>query len=337
MNEHWIVPEERAGIELDEFLCLQLSDVHKGYLRDQVRSGAVLVDGQRARPGQHLRRFQVVSVELDEASLPRRPLAPVNLPVVLYEDEALLVVDKPPGIAVEPERWEPDNPCFSAALLELARQRAQPNGELPFRPRLVHRIDKDTSGALLVAKNIESERALREAFDQRQIQKTYLALVEGELGLEDGETLEIEQAIAPDRRRTGRMRVVNKHGKASHTSVAVEERFRGYTLVRCHPHTGRTHQIRVHLAHEGFPLIVDPLYGRSDALLLSDIKRGYRPKRGQVERPLLARLSLHARSLSFPDLARGEGYHSVSSELPKDFERARKQLEKCRPPARWRA
>src|SRR5690606_39268941 len=146
---------------------------------------------------------------------PDAPEAPrVELPV-LYEDEEVLVVDKPPGLAVEPERWERGNACVAGALLELALGRSgidaavpdEPTAGLDFRPRLVHRIDKDTSGALLVAKALEAERRLREAFEERRIEKVYLALVEGEHPLEDGDTDVIDLPIAPDLRRSGKMRV----------------------------------------------------------------------------------------------------------------------------------
>lgn len=336
MHENLVVPEDRAGIELDEFLCLHYPDVHKGFLRDQIRQGVVLVDGRRAVPSKHLRRDQVVSIGFREVDTPQRPQAPARLPDVLHEDDAVLVIDKPPGVAVEPERWAPDAPCVSAGLLELARSRSDDKdheeGVVPFRPRLVHRLDKDTTGVLLVAKNIEAERALRAAFDEERVNKEYLALVEGELGPD--EVLEIDAPIGPDARKSGRMRVVSKGGKPSRTTVVLERAFQGFSLVRARPHTGRTHQIRVHLAHEGFPLLVDPFYGRREEILLSEIKRGYRPKKGQAERPILDRLALHAHRLTFPDIACGEGELTVESPLPKDLERITKQLEKCRPPRR---
>ena len=162
------------------------------------------------------------------------------------------------------------------------------------------------------------------------MEKDYLALSEGEW-FEDEPRL-IDQPIAPGPRRSGRM-VVRDKGRPSQTRVVPEERFRGYTLLRCSPLTGRTHQIRVHLSDAGFPLVVDPLYGRRDSLKLSDFKHGYKSKRGAVERPLLDRLSLHAWRITFPDLANpGAPPRTVEAPLPGDLERVLKQMRKVRRP-----
>ena len=342
MTEHIVVPRERHGIELDEFLCLLFPLLNKGFLRNHIRDGKVLLDGQKTLPSKHLRTDQVISIDLDEdhTKLPQRPVAPRVEIDVLYEDEESMVVDKPSGLPVEPERWERGNACLSGALLDLALRRNEvdpaspvdPAEGLDFRPRLVHRIDKGTSGAVLVAKTLEAERRLRDAFASGTVEKSYLALVEGEYPLSISDEEEIDLPIGPDRKKSGRMRVDRKDGKPSRTRVAVEERFRGFTLLRCQPLTGRTHQIRVHLAELGFPLVVDSTYGRRNALALSEIKRNYRPKRGGAESPLIERLTLHAEKLRFP---RADGSpQDVQAPLPKDFTRVLKQLAKVRPPGR---
>jgi 23S rRNA-/tRNA-specific pseudouridylate synthase len=127
---------------------------------------------------------------------------------------------------------------------------------------------------------------------------------------------------------------VREDGKPARTTLAVEQRFRGFTLLRCRPRTGRTHQLRVHLAAEGFPLVVDPIYGRRQKLLLSEIKSGYRPKPGRVERPLIDRLTLHAARISFPAPADEGRIVTVEAPLPEDFARTLKQLAKVRAPRR---
>jgi len=337
--EHLTVPEDRVGLELDEFLCLIYPFVNKGFLRTQVREGAVLVDGAPAKPSHHLRGSEVVSVCFSEADLPRKPVAPGEAVEILYEDASVLVANKPPGLAVEPERWHRDEGCLSGALLQDASERSDLEGDtmLRFRPRLVHRIDKDTSGALLVAKDLEAERTLRAAFDSGGIQKEYLALVEGESPLTDGKWDEINAAIGPDPRKLGRMLVDEQGGKPSCTRIKVEQRFEGYTLMRCQPVTGRTHQIRVHLSWAGFPMMVDPLYGRRGELLLSEIKRNYRPKRGISERPLMNRLTLHARSIAWIDPLDGKTPRRAEAPLPADFSRLLKQLSRVRPPREWRS
>ena len=332
-GETIIVPDERHGVELDEFLCLWYSGVPKGFLRGLIREGRVLVDGVGAKTSKRLRAGQVLMVEVDEDELPRRPVAPHFQLDIIHEDADLLVVNKPAGIAVEPERWAHDLPSLAGALLALAeeRQAADATGKTALRFRLAHRIDKDTSGCVLVAKDLDAERNLRMAFQERGVFKQYLALVEGEHPLEDDEEELIDAPIGPDPRKSGRM-VASGGGKSSRTRIKVAERFRGFTLLECFPETGRTHQIRVHLAQAGFPLAVDLLYGRRDVLNLSEIKSGYRSKPGRPERPLMPRLTLHAQVLGVPDPEGGEGERvRVEAPLPKDFSTTLKQLRKVRP------
>jgi 23S rRNA-/tRNA-specific pseudouridylate synthase len=188
---------------------------------------------------------------------------------------------------------------------------------------------------VLVAKDIAAERALREAFDAGTVHKTYLALVEGEYPLEDGETEIIDLPIGPDERKSGRMRIDRESGKEARTRVGVEQRFHGYSLLRCEPLTGRTHQIRVHLREVGFPLAVDPVYGRRKSLSLSEFKRDYRKKPGAPESPLIERLTLHARAIEFPEpvppAGRAPRAVRVEAPIPKDLARVIKQMGKFRP------
>jgi RluA family pseudouridine synthase len=334
VSEHLVVPAEQSGVELDEFLCRAYPLYSKRFLRRQVREGRVLVDGARVQPSQRLRRDEVISLDIDEdRAEPAPPPAPTARLEVLYEDPHMLVVDKPAELAVEPDRWDASRPSLIGALHELAGNLDDPATPGRFRPRLVHRLDKDTSGVVLVAKTVDAERALRRAFDEGHVRKLYLALVEGEHPLADGAEELIDLPLASDRRRGGLV-VVSEEGKASRTRVAVERRFRGYTLLRCEPLTGRTHQLRVHLAAQGFPLVVDPLYGRRRSFALSEFKRGYRPKPGRAEAPLIDRLTLHALRLEFDALPPGEGRVVVEAPLPRDLQRVLKQLSKVRA---WRA
>ncbi len=325
--EYIPVPPERAGLELDELLSLLFPEGSKGHWRREVRGGRVLLDGEAVLPSQRVRAEQVLILDLDEVIPATTPVAPPERVPVLYEDDDVLVVDKPAGLAVEPERWARDAASLAGAALEIARETDVEGMGLAYRPRLVHRIDKPTTGVVILAKHLEAERALRQDFEHGRVHKEYLALVEGEFT--PGEPRLIEHAIASDPRKGGRM-CAHPDGKPSQTLVRVETGYRGYTLVRCQLLTGRTHQIRVHLSTEGFPLAVDSLYGRCDALRLSDIKPRYRAKRGQVERPLIDRLTLHAERVRFerPD---GGGPVEVTAELPSDFQRVLKQLAKVRP------
>jgi len=288
-----VVPDERHGVELDEYLCLQYPGVPKSFLRRMIRQGRVLIDGTAAKTSQRLRGGQVLLVDLDEEELPARPVAPRNGLEVLYEDETLLVLDKPAGIAVEPERWARQLPSLAGALVALAEERlGEGAGQDPdLRFRLAHRIDKDTTGCLLVAKTLEAERSVRRAFQEGRVHKEYLALVEGEHPLADEEEELIEAAIGPDPRKSGRM-VVSSRGKPSRTWIGV---------------------------------------GRRDELMLSSIKADYRAKPGRPERPLVGRLTLHAHVLGVPAVdGRRERVH-VEAPLPKDLRTTLKQLRKVRP------
>ena len=325
MNRHLCVETTDAGMELDEFLCQTFPSLSKRFLRMQVRDGRVLVDGSAVQFSKRLRTDEVISVDFDEDDIEAATrTAPGFELSILHQDERLLVIDKPADLSVEPDRWDASLPSLVGGLARLGER-------LGSHLRVVHRLDKDTSGAVLVARTVEAERELREAFDTGAITKEYLALVEGEHPLADGESEVIDQPLGPGRKRGGEMRVT-PDGKPSRTRVRVEQRFRGYTLLRCEPLTGRTHQIRVHLAHEGFPLAVDPAYGRRSALLLSEIKAGYRPKPGRAERPLIERLSLHAARVVIPGSASaGTQPVEVEAPLPADFAKTLKQMAKVRP------
>ena len=346
-----VVPQSRRGLELDEFICLLYPGISKGYIRTEIREGRALVDGQVALPSRRLREGEVVSLLFDPDEAPQRPSDLDAEPLeVLFEDSGTLVVRKPPHVAVEPERWARDTVCITDRLLAMARARPLPGAPaadgaddtddalregLAFRPRLVHRLDKDTSGALLVAKDLETERRLRTAFESGAVEKTYLALVEGEFDVDPDDESDwtlIDVPIGADRRKSGRMLANGEGAKPSRTLVRVRTRYRGFTLVECRPLTGRTHQLRVHLQQLGFPLAVDPVYGRRATFLLSEIKRGYRAKRGRIERPLVDRLTLHAAALCFPG-ADGTTIR-VECSLPDDLERTLKQLGKVRPHTR---
>ncbi|MEO6708884.1 MAG: RluA family pseudouridine synthase [Planctomycetota bacterium] len=331
MHYHLTVAEEQSGIVLDQFLVGAFPNFAKAQLRRVVRDGKVLLNGGPCVPSHRLRSHDVISVLLadedeDELAQTAAAVGPERVEIpILYEDEHVIALDKPPHLACEPDRWDREK----AHLLDSLNAQLV-SRPLPPDPRIVHRLDRDTSGVMLVAKTIDAERELRTAFDEHRIEKTYLALVEGDFGLEDGESETIDLPLGPDSRRSGNV-VVREDGKPAQTEVSVEQRFHGFSLLRCRPLTGRTHQIRVHLAARGFPLLVDPAYGRRKALALSEFKAGYRKKPGRVEPSLIDRLSLHSARIVFPKIGEPGSQVTVDSALPKDFSRVLKQLAKFRP------
>jgi 23S rRNA pseudouridine955/2504/2580 synthase/23S rRNA pseudouridine1911/1915/1917 synthase len=245
---------------------------------------------------------------------------------ILRETNDWVAVAKPAGLATIPGRGENDS-----VLERLGRQLNLPSsGQSDPRVRVVHRLDKDTSGVLLFAKHTAAQRHLSHQFQNNTIEKQYLAIVVGRPQQTEGE---IDAPLGRHAADPKRMAVVKHGGRPARTLWKLEESFRGYSLVRCFPKTGKTHQLRVHLKHIGLPLAVDPLYnpptpGTPQGLMLSSFKRDYRPNRGQTERPLIARLTLHAHRLSFDDLA--DPRVEIECELPKDFRATLNQLRRAR-------
>jgi RluA family pseudouridine synthase len=238
--------------------------------------------------------------------------------LVLYADAALLAVNKPAGLLALPDRYDRDLPHLKGVL------------EPAFGPWwIVHRLDRDTSGVVVLARTEEAHRALNASFAGRETCKVYHALV---VGVPSWAERTVELALVPDGDRRHRTVVGARRGKPSVTRFRVLERFRGYTLVEAIPRTGRTHQIRVHLAAQGLPTVADALYGDGAGLFLSAIKRGYKRgstarERGAGERPLLSRLGLHAFEIAVPHPLTQERL-SVKAPYPKDFGIALRQLRK---------
>jgi 23S rRNA pseudouridine1911/1915/1917 synthase len=238
---------------------------------------------------------------------------------LLLDTADLVAIHKPSGLATIPGRGE-----TTSAFEQLAAQLGLPHsGQGDPRLRVVHRLDKDTSGVLLFARHIEAQRHLSHQFQNNTVQKEYLALVAAK-PLED--TGEIDVNLAPHPGNP-KLMATSKQGRPARTLWKVEQRFRVHALLRVFPKTGKTHQIRVHLRHAGMPLAVDPLYNpTAPPLMLSQFKRDYRPTGDSEERPLISRLTLHAEKLRFTDLSGNQ--IELVSPLPKDFRATVNQLGK---------
>jgi 23S rRNA pseudouridine1911/1915/1917 synthase len=278
----------------------------------------VLVDGRTTRPSARLRPGQAVSVLVPapEPALPR----PEDIPLeVLHEDASLLVVNKPAGLVVHPGAGRPGGTLVNA-LLGRVRDLSGVGGVL--RPGIVHRLDRGTSGLLVVAKDDAAHRALVRQFASRAVEKEYLALV---LGVPGRATGEIDRPIGRDPVHRQRMSVRAPRGREARTSWRVEERFDGAALLRVRIHTGRTHQIRVHLASIGHPVAGDPLYGGTRTP--SSRRSEARDILASLERP-----ALHAARLAFTHPATGER-REFAAPLPPDLVEVVDRLREASRPA----
>ncbi|GHV84695.1 RNA pseudouridine synthase [Spirochaetia bacterium] len=242
----------------------------------------------------------------------------------LYEDDDIIAVNKTSGIAVTGERWDEDAPRLDLLLREISPSDVR--GEI----YTVHRIDKETSGLVIFAKNRETHKQLSAAFESRLVEKTYTAVVHGRPSWPDGLAL-CDLPLTPDGNKK-HLTVIDKfRGKPSLTRFTLKLSAGNYSLVEARPETGRTHQIRVHLASLGHPVVCDHLYGkhsRSGAekgVYLSSFKRNWRGDAFE-ERPLLARLGLHAARLV---VQRPGGSLALEAPLSRDMAALINQMEKC--------
>ncbi len=251
---------EHGGERLDRFLADRLPDLSRMQVQRLIKVGLATVNGRPAKPAYRVEPGDRIAVRLPEESEPTVQPEPIPLQII-YEDEHLLAVDKPAGMVVHPAAGHTTGTLVNA-LLAYCPQVANVGGV--DRAGIVHRLDKDTSGLLLVAKDPETHAALQRQFKHRQVRKTYLALVEGRIYPKEGI---IEAPVGRDQRARKRM-AVTRTGRPAVTQYRAVEYFRDHTLLQVRPHTGRTHQIRVHLAWLGYPVVGDRVYGRRRQPLL---------------------------------------------------------------------
>ena len=275
---------------LDRFAATRLPHLTRSHLKLLIDSGLVAVDGKPGKPSQRLRPGQTVTVTVPDPTL--LALAPEDIPLhVAYEDADIIVVDKPAGLTVHPGPGHPSHTLVNA-ILARCPDLASIKGVI--RPGIVHRLDKDTSGLIVIAKHDAAHQGLQRQFKDRVVKKTYHALALGRISPAHGR---IDAPIARDPRHRQRMAIV-PGGRASVTDYRLLEPLPGYSYVECSPRTGRTHQIRVHLASLGNPLLGDTLYGGRS--------------------PLLSRQFLHAAALEFLQPCTGELVR-CEAPLPEDL------------------
>jgi 23S rRNA pseudouridine1911/1915/1917 synthase len=278
----------RLDICLSEFL----PDMSRAFLQRLIDEGYVSLEPS---PREVKRASKVAAGAVIRVEIPpprRMNLDPVDLPIeILYQDSNLAVVNKPSGVAVHPSLNQTDATLVNALLHHLSDLSSIGGVE---RPGIVHRLDKETSGVLLVAKNDLAHHALARQFKERRIHKRYLAIVRGEPSQWEGRVqLRLGKSYTNAKKQMARM---DGTGKEAVTEYRVLEKYQGYALVEAFPHTGRTHQIRVHLLSERLPVACDKLYGRERRIYLSDLRE--QPRRLE-EPPLMDRQALHAASIAF--------------------------------------
>jgi 23S rRNA pseudouridine1911/1915/1917 synthase len=299
------------GRRLDIVLAERLPGYSRTYLKNMVKSGSILVDGRPAKPSHQVEAGQVITGSLE--SLDRSPLTPQPIALdVLYEDATLLVINKPAALVVHPGNGRRDGTLANALAFHIEELSDVGGAQ---RPGIVHRLDRDTSGVMVVAKTNAAHFALARQFQDRTTSKEYRAIVEGEPEL-DGDL--IKRPLGRMRHDPSRVMIDPIEGKAAETTWEVLERFDGFTYLRCVPRTGRTHQIRVHLQSIGHPILCDPTYGRRATLSRRDLDPG--SPRHEADIPILERQALHAFALEFHHPLQGKTLR-FEAPVPSDLER----------------
>jgi 23S rRNA pseudouridine1911/1915/1917 synthase len=286
------VDKNEEGIRLDVFISSKLEDKSRSYIQDVIEAGKVKVNDKQKKSNYKLKDADIVILEMPENKELKIEKENIELDV-LYEDSDIIVVNKPQGMVVHPAPGNFTGTLVNA-LLYHCKDLSGINGVN--RPGIVHRIDKDTSGILVVAKNDKAHQKLAEQLKEHTMTREYIALVEGIINIDAG-TVDAPLARHP----VDRIKIsVIKNGRNAVTHFQVLERFKTNTLVKCILETGRTHQIRVHMSHLGHPLVGDPVYG-------------YKKQKFNLEGQLL-----HAKKLGFIHPSSGK-YMEFESEVPDYF------------------
>jgi 23S rRNA pseudouridine1911/1915/1917 synthase len=294
------VPPELGGLRLDQALARLFHQYSRSRLQDWLRSGHITVDGRTAAPRTPVSGGEEISLtppRLPESGAPRAQKMPLR---IVHEDAALIVVDKPAGLVVHPGAGQPDRTLLNALLAHAPALAGVP------RAGIVHRLDKDTSGLLVVAKTVEAQTDLVRQLASRSMRRVYIALVQGDPPASGT----IDAPVGRDARARTRMAVTHR-GKPARTTYRVLERFGRAALVECRLETGRTHQIRVHFQHIRHPLVGDTMY-----------------RRGTRHGITFPRQALHAAELSLRHPSSGEEM-TWRAPLPRDFKRLLDELRAC--------
>lgn len=309
------------GLRLDQYLAGMFSDYSRSVIRKVIDAGGVSVNGKPAKASYKVRNDDHIVIRLPEPT--HDAPQPEDIPLeVLYEDEFLALINKPHDMVVHPAKGHWSGTLVNALQFRFG-QLSQLNGD--YRPGIVHRLDRDTSGVILVAKEERTHRELSNQFEERKIFKEYLAITAGVL---DRDSDYIERRIGHHPRDRIKMIVTDEEdeGKDACSYYEVIERFRGFSFCRIQPRTGRTHQIRVHLASIGCPVLADEIYSGRDCLRMSDLLPDLDPANDEV---LMPRQALHAHRLRFHH-PRLDQVIEAKAPLPAEFEKTLAALRQHR-------
>ncbi len=314
-RETVVVEESRPETRLDAWLCEAFPEVSRGTLQRLIKEGEILVDGRTVKPTHRPVAGETISVHFPP---PKKPnIKAVEIPLdVIYEDEDLIVINKQPGLVAHAASGEEEETLVNALLYHCEGELSGIGGVE--RPGIVHRLDKDTSGCMVCAKNDAAHLSLGKQFHDREVEKFYQAVCCGEVTQASGEI------NAPIMRHPNHRQVMTVaeggRGKSARTTYRILRRLRCATWVEAQIHTGRTHQIRVHFKHIGFPLVGDPIYSKKQNKKLLEAT-GFSTNRQM----------LHSASLTLRHPAHGE-LMTFKAPVPADFEEALERLDPMGPP-----
>lgn len=314
------IGHEAVGLRLDLFLAQQFPTHSRVQLRRAVNAATIEIDGRRVKAAHRLRLGERLSVRLP--AIPREAPQPENIPLdILFEDEHLAAVNKPPGMVVHPAKGHWAGTLTSALQFHFDRLSGAGG---PTRPGIVHRLDRDTSGVMVVAKTDQIHFALAEQFEQRSVEKEYFAIVSGNPD-RDRDVIDLPIGVHPYQREKMAIRRDHPTSRPARTFYEVVERFDGFATLKILPKTGRTHQIRVHLHHIGCPVLCDRLYGGR-----AEITRGQLSGDAADGTVILNRQALHALRLALVHPRTGQRLEFIAP-LPADIEMIRTELRRLRP------
>jgi 23S rRNA pseudouridine1911/1915/1917 synthase len=310
-SEHgeFAVIEENAGQRLDRFLATHLPAMSRTHVQSLIEGGRVRVDGVAKKPSHHVELGDTVTVEIPPRPVPG--VEPENIPLeILYEDSDIAIVNKPAGMIVHPGAGSDAGTLVAALLHRYGKSEGLSTIGSPLRPGIVHRIDKGTSGVLVIARTDAAHHKLVEGFRERRIEKTYLALLHGRV---KGGAGTIDLPVARDLRRRSRMTARRREGREARTDWRLLLRLDAFSLIEADLHTGRTHQIRVHFSALACPVVGDTLYGA--------------PRQERIGQllPPLGRNFLHAARIAFSHPRTGKRVE-CRAPLPQDLVAYLRQL-----------